>query len=138
MALFIVFSFSRLAPGGIAPNLILVFTIILAFFAEDFYDFILFSLLGILWSKYSSFFSWEYVVLFAVGIASFFLFKLMVLKKNFLIPLLALLVFQIIFWSVLSGFDLIFSLEFLLEFLYNGVVLGLFFFLGLWLEKKFY
>lgn len=135
--LFALLSFLHVIPSWVHPNVFLVFAVVAGFVLPRFALLLLVLLLEIIWLRYSPFFEPEYVVLFCVGIASFFLMRFFFFKKAFWILIVMIGIFQIIFWVSMYGFSSLLHVSFLIEFFYN-ILVGLFFYLtNLWLERRF-
>ena len=141
LGLFLAFIFISLVlsyPLYIKPNVFLVFLLSLGFFIPDFFVFSLFSLLGLLFFKYVPFFQFEYLALVVCAPVIFLVFRFFLSRSNIFILMPILLVLQTLLWVIFSDFREIFSSVFVLEYIYNCIILSGFFIFGLWLKKIFY
>ncbi|MFA6135933.1 MAG: hypothetical protein WC705_01060 [Candidatus Paceibacterota bacterium] len=123
---------------NVKANLGLILVVSLGFFITDVFDFLLFLLLGSWLVKFSPFFSGEIVFLIIAGILTFFALKFLFFRRDLWIFILFVFIFQVIFWFIFGGFEHLNIFGFVVEFVYNGLLSCLFFFLGLWLEKRFF
>ncbi|KKS83102.1 MAG: hypothetical protein UV58_C0001G0029 [Candidatus Wolfebacteria bacterium GW2011_GWC1_43_10] len=134
---FILSSLVRLL-GGVFPNFELVLVLALSFFISDFWYFLIFLGVSLVWFKFLPFLVWEHLFFFGVGFISFVILRTFLSKRSLVVFLTLLLFWQIIFWVLFgNGPGTIISLSFLTEFIYGGILGSLFFILESWVKKRF-
>lgn len=132
----VLFSLVSFSTIRIRPDIFLVAPIVASLLIESWLVFFGVLLAIILWLKFSPYFSLEYAIIFLLGAISFIVSKFLIFRNILAVRIVFLLAFQGIFWLVLRAGDQIFSLVFILEFIYNIIIEELLFAFGIWLKKK--
>ena len=135
--LFIVLHLFILPLFFIKPIFFIGYVISLAVFSGYFYLFFPFLVSGILIFKYLYFLYGEYLILLAMGLLFFVIWRFFLFKRNLFSVFVLVFVGEILLWTLMGKTNVIFSPVFVMEFLYTLFFSILFFILGLWLKKKF-
>ncbi len=122
---------------GIVPNVMLVAVLVAAFFIRDP---LLFAWSGagvLVLAAYVPFFQVEYLLLAAIGGAGFLFARSFVFERKLVLFIAAVAVSQAVWWAGIGYGGGIFTISFVLEFLYNAIVASALFFVVVWLEETF-
>lgn len=123
---------------GVVPNLMLVAMLLAAFFVRDP---LLFAWGGagvVLLALYVPFFQIEYLLLAVIGVAGFLFARSFVFERKLALFIGMVAIGQVMWWAGIGYGGGIFTISFVLEFLYNAIVASALFFVTLWLEETFF
>jgi hypothetical protein len=130
-------SLFNLSLWSVKPNVFLVGVLALVFFVEVPETFFAMLAAQLLWMKYIPSVTYELAAIAAYGAIMFFVVRAFVLRRNFVIFCVFLLMGQAIFWGLFAPSGTLFSVPFLLEFMYNVGVGSVAYIVGLWAKKRF-
>lgn len=131
------FSLADFSTISVKPNAFIVIPIVAALLIESWYVFLGFMLAEMLLLKFTPFLIPEYGVVFILGLISFLISKFFIFRKILIVRVSLVFFIQAAFWIALQAIGQIWSLVFLLEFIYNIIIEELLFAFGIWLKKKF-
>lgn len=126
-----------LSLWSVRPDIFLVCALALVFFVEVPETFFAMLAAQLLWMKYIPSVTYELAVIAAYAALMFFAVRSFILRKNFAIFCVFLLIGQAVFWGLFAAPGTLLSVPFLLEFLYNVGVGSVAYIVGLWAKKKF-
>lgn len=133
----IVWRLGAFSVWGVAPNVMLVAILLAAFFVRDP---LLFAWSGagvLLLAAYAPFFQVEYLLLAAIGVVGFLFARAFVFERKLGFFIGAVAIAQVAWWVGVGYGGGIFTISFVLEFLYNAIVASALFFVVVWLEETF-
>jgi hypothetical protein len=120
---------------GVVPHVMLVAVLLVAFLVRDPLIFAWGMAALVLLTLYTPFFQVEYFLLVACGVAWFIVSRAFVFERTLIFLIGAVVVAQGIWWIGIGYGSAIFSVSFVLEFLYNAIVASVLFFVVVWLEE---
>ena len=122
---------------GVTPHVMLVAVLLVAFFVRRAVVFA-WGIAGILLcTAYVPFFQFEYLLLVVVGIAGFIFARAVIFEHKLPLFIGTVAVAQVVWWIGIGYGTTIFTVPFVLEFLYNAIVASALFFIAVWLEETF-